>query len=525
MTQTKTKEKREGNGLFEKLKESGEDYNYLFFNPHCSNGQLKEKFSICGNDNEKDSADEDIESLRLIHQIIESSTYPQIKGENQQYAINAFGNNLCYHSGGERILFHFMKYPLRSSQIIRYVQEGVKELVEVKDIKKRVDKNFQELNGVGWINRGRGGSGSNIRYLVKSQTSLEDLVKALESTDSQILRDIRTCFQTNLKNKNLIKGFEISNKEKHILTFDLNKGEIFYSEESFSNRFCTEREVNPTDFIWSYINNEVGEEGNIALEEMSLNGNMLGFINGLASLAQHYEKAGIPYCFPSIHDKGITEIYFKGAVHPLLIGEKDLTLNDIKLNENKNSALIAGAVNGGKTTYAKMTALLTLLGQIGAPVPARESRISPIDKIYTHFARNQSVLSGEGKFVDELNRLRYVLENVTERDLVICDEPCSSAANEDSTKVSLDLLKGLHAIGCPTIYTTHNHSLQNEIAQNSIDYGCTNLYVETKGTKEDPEFTHKIRQGIAGRSYGTKYAEKFLPVFQILDKRGIKIHA
>ena len=272
--------------------------------------------------------------------------------------------------------------------------------------------------------------------------------------------------------------------------------------------------------IWKAIENSLNKSGLESLENIALNGAILGYLNGLANFAQIYNKNNIKYIFPEIHSNGKKELYFKRALNPLLISKNKVIPNNISFDNNSTVQVIAGANNGGKTTYLKTTGLLTVMAQIGAPIPATEARITPFSNIYSHFPKTESVLSGNGRFVDELKRLRLVLENANESTLVLLDEPCAGTSNEDALDVSLDVIYGLQKLGCSTLYSTHLHEIQNRLKDKERYPNCVNMRVEVRGSYEKPIFTHKISKGVAGRSYGATYAKLNLPVDEILKSRG-----
>ncbi len=448
---------------------------------------------------------------------------------------------------GRQLLNYFIRNPITDPKLLVYLQQAVRELSERKDLRKELTDCIESTNGFYTLREFNEIKNDcfRVKAFANSQNATKRIIKILKKAEDGCLTDLRLSLEKNLAGDNLRDALKIASRKNHqinIVGNETGKDEYgFKYQVHFINYvFDSDREIhcfsipddsckrdddkgfNAYEVVWS-AKKEKLDSGVNGLENIAFGGVVLGYLNGLANLVDVYEQHGVKHCFPKINDGERNEIFFRGAVHPFIVG-KNPVANDVNLNTNSSLYLIAGANNGGKTTYAKMIGLLTIMSQLGAPIPAEEARITPVNGVYSHFPKTESVTDDKGKFVDELERLHYILEHATERDLVILDEPCAGTSNEDAYKVSLDVIRGLRAIKCPTVYTTHIHPLQNAITQDNTEYkGCHNLCVETSGTEENPVFTHRIGEGIAGTSYGEAYARNLLPVSQILKKRGIKI--
>jgi len=490
-----------------------------------------------------DLAYEDLEVRRLESLIggwpISSDHYRTID-ELEKKSFKKWGNL------GRSVLGYLIRNPLTTTEAIEYIQRGVQEISEHKELGEKVNRVLTERKGIFQTYESFNDI-ENECYRVNSfgnyQRGLGELSKVLEEANSQSLKDLGRSLDRLLKNNRFSRASKIAQAESHNLeivpgiTIKGGKHESDYPghevryvtkeglaitfHEIADEKLYRGGKFNAYQPIWNAIAKSLTTQGFESLEAIAFDGAVLAFMNGLSGLADVYKNNGIAYTFPTINNSE-GELFFQGAVHPFLL-EKDPTPNDIDLNSKSSLDIVAGANNGGKTTYLKTTGLLTLLSQIGAPIPAKVARISPRANMYTHFPKTESVISGNGRFVDELKRLRHIFEKADKSSLVLLDEPCSGTSDEDAIDVSMDTVEGLQEIGCPTVYSTHLHEIQKRIDSNEEYSNCKNLYVETKGTIQKPKFTHKIKRGIAGKSYGKVHAQKILPIKEILKARRIGV--
>lgn len=135
--------------------------------------------------------------------------------------------------------------------------------------------------------------------------------------------------------------------------------------------------------------------------------------------------------------------------------------------------------------------------------------ISQVDNIYTHFVTADDVTKGEGRYRNELRRLREIFEKATPFSIALIDEPCGGTSVREGGEQSLHILDGFHKIGCPTYFSTHIHEVAEEVDNNGR-YPCAkNLQVEVHENGNGLEFTYRIIPGRAGKSYAVEVAEKY----------------
>ncbi len=235
----------------------------------------------------------------------------------------------------------------------------------------------------------------------------------------------------------------------------------------------------------------------------------LDFYNGFGDYFSKLKKHGFDICRPNVLPKADRKMNVKNARHPLLTQEdhKEIVPNDIYSDPNKNIFVITGPNNGGKTTYAKCVALIQLLAQKGFYVPASSAEVSFVDGIYTHFVAPDDITKGEGRYRNELRRVKEIFENATPYSLVVLDEPCGGTSFEEGQRQSAELFRGFYRLGATTYFTTHMHHLAKEVESNGYDC-AKNLHVECNYKNRRMRYTYKIKEGSSGKSYGQEIAKE-----------------
>ena len=165
------------------------------------------------------------------------------------------------------------------------------------------------------------------------------------------------------------------------------------------------------------------------------------------------------------------------------------------------------------------------MSQKGLFVPAESAEVSFVDGIYTHFVTPDDITKGEGRYRNELIRVKEIFEAATPYSLVILDEPCGGTSYEEGCHQSLVVLDGLHKLGPATYFTTHMHTVAKEV-DGSRYPAAKNLSAECLYDGTKIKYTYKIRPGAAGKSYGEEIARDvgLMPetISQIVSKRAEK---
>jgi DNA mismatch repair protein MutS len=225
---------------------------------------------------------------------------------------------------------------------------------------------------------------------------------------------------------------------------------------------------------------------------------------GFASLAKTNN-----YSYPQIDDS--FELDIKEGRHPVI--EKQLPLgeayiaNDVYLDrETQQIIMITGPNMSGKSAILRQTALIVLLAQIGSFVPAEEARIGLVDKIFTRVGASDNISMGESTFMVEMNETASILNNISERSLVLLDEIGRGTSTYDGISIAWAISEYLHEHPAKpkTLFATHYHEL-NEMTETFTR--IKNFNVAVKELKDNVLFVRKLVEGGSEHSFGIHVAK------------------
>ncbi len=172
--------------------------------------------------------------------------------------------------------------------------------------------------------------------------------------------------------------------------------------------------------------------------------------------------------------------------------------------EDGRVLLITGPNMSGKSTYIRQVALLTLMAQMGSFVPARQATIGLADRIFARVGASDELSRGQSTFMVEMTETARILNNATDRSLVILDEIGRGTSTYDGLSLAWAIVEHLHdEIGGRVLFATHYHELTD--LASSLD-GVRNLSVSVKEWEDKVVFLHKLVQGAADKSYGIHVA-------------------
>jgi DNA mismatch repair protein MutS len=166
--------------------------------------------------------------------------------------------------------------------------------------------------------------------------------------------------------------------------------------------------------------------------------------------------------------------------------------------------LITGPNMAGKSTYIRQVALLTLMAHIGSFIPAKSARIGITDRIFTRVGASDELTRGRSTFMVEMTEAANILNNATDRSLVILDEIGRGTSTYDGVSLAWAITEYLHdQIGCRALFATHYH----ELAQLASKLpGLRNYNVLVQECEGQVVFLHQITAGSADKSYGIHVA-------------------
>ena len=206
-----------------------------------------------------------------------------------------------------------------------------------------------------------------------------------------------------------------------------------------------------------------------------------------------------------------TEIEIKNGRHPVIekqlpIGEEYIA-NDLVLNRSQQQIImITGPNMSGKSAILRQTALIVLLAQMGSYVPAQNARIGVVDKIFTRVGASDNISMGESTFMVEMNETASILNNISERSLVLLDEIGRGTSTYDGISIAWAISEYLHEhpSKAKTLFATHYHEL-NEMTT-TFDR-IKNFNVSVKELKDTIIFLRKLVAGGSNHSFGIHVAK------------------
>ena len=240
---------------------------------------------------------------------------------------------------------------------------------------------------------------------------------------------------------------------------------------------------------------------------MQINCNVLATLDCLLCFAQNALQ--LNYKKPELHTG--TELQLKDSRHPVIEktlphGEEYIP-NDLLLDpETQQIIILTGPNMSGKSALLRQTALITLMAHMGSFVPASQARIPLTDKIFTRVGASDNLSAGESTFLVEMNETASILNNITERSLIILDEIGRGTSTYDGISIAWSIAEFLqHSPSKPkTLFATHYHEL-NEL-ENKFP-GIKNYHITSRELGNKIIFLRKLAPGGSTHSFGIHVAK------------------
>lgn len=241
------------------------------------------------------------------------------------------------------------------------------------------------------------------------------------------------------------------------------------------------------------------------------------------------------YCRPELGNSGVIDI--KDGRHPVIetqlpIGQEYIA-NDVLLDSDEQQIIIITGPNmSGKSALLRQTALIVLMAQIGCYVPARKAKIGVVDKIFTRVGASDNISSGESTFMVEMNETANILNNISDRSLVLLDEIGRGTSTYDGISIAWAITEYLHnQPGCrpKVMFATHYHEL---IDMEDQFERIKNYHISVKEIDNKVIFLRKLTEGGSEHSFGihvarmagmpTTVLKKAQNMLEILEKKSEK---
>lgn len=233
----------------------------------------------------------------------------------------------------------------------------------------------------------------------------------------------------------------------------------------------------------------------------------IAFLDVLSNFAEIADKNS--YIKPNLNDG--FDLKIKDGRHAVIeqqlpIGEQYVS-NNVELNQdNQQIIMITGPNMSGKSALLRQTALITLMAQMGSFVPAKSAELGIIDKVFTRVGASDNISSGESTFMVEMNETASILNNISERSLILLDEIGRGTSTYDGISIAWAIAEFLHQskLKPKTLFATHYHEL-NEMSK-SMER-IKNFNVSIKETKDTILFLRKLVPGGSEHSFGIHVAK------------------
>lgn len=222
------------------------------------------------------------------------------------------------------------------------------------------------------------------------------------------------------------------------------------------------------------------------------------------------------YCRPAVVEDRVLEII--DGKHPVLEQQlgSEFVANDVKFSADDSLMLITGPNMAGKSTYIRQVALIALLAQIGSYVPAKSATIGVLDRLFTRIGASDELHTGQSTFMVEMTETANILNNATDRSLVILDEIGRGTSTLDGLSLAWAIAEHIAAdVHCRALFATHYHEL-TDLAQRFR--GVKNFNVAVREWEDQVVFLHRIVEGGTDRSYGIHVARLAGVPRDVLDR-------
>ncbi|WP_026955997.1 DNA mismatch repair protein MutS [Algoriphagus vanfongensis] len=256
-----------------------------------------------------------------------------------------------------------------------------------------------------------------------------------------------------------------------------------------------------------YFQELVAETGQF-VTQIQQNARIIGTLDALLSFAKVALSNG--YCRPKVSDTETLEI--KDGRHPVIEKQlppgEDYIPNDIYLDHDSQQIIIITGPNmAGKSALLRQTALIVLMAQMGSFVPASFARVGIIDKVFTRVGASDNLSRGESTFMVEMTETASILNNLSDRSLVLMDEIGRGTSTYDGISIAWSIVEYLHNhqnFKAKTLFATHYHEL-NQLTEDFPRIKNFNVSVKEVGNKVI--FMRKLKEGGSEHSFGIHVAQ------------------
>ncbi|MDB4837161.1 DNA mismatch repair protein MutS [Marinomonas sp.] len=242
---------------------------------------------------------------------------------------------------------------------------------------------------------------------------------------------------------------------------------------------------------------------NDSLGELQMASQALAQLDVLNNFAQQADR--LNFTCPDLHNN--SGIHIVGGRHPVVesVISEPFVPNDLDLNRERSLLMITGPNMGGKSTYMRQIALITLLAHTGCFVPAESASISVVDRIFTRMGSSDDLAGGRSTFMVEMTETANILNNASKNSLVLMDEVGRGTSTFDGLSLAWAAVDYLaQELQCYVLFATHYFELTT-LADQLIN--AANVHLTATEYEDEIVFMHKVHEGPASQSYGLQVAQ------------------
>ncbi len=395
-----------------------------------------------------------------------------------------------------------------SSQRLRHIYQNIDELQDLRDLYERAIKDDAStvMRDGGYIKKGYDATLDEYQMLLTDSRSVIDQMQESERERTGI---------KNLKiNYNRVFGYYIEVTRSY---FDLIPDNYIRKQTLIDKERMITPELKDLEYkIISAKDKAVALEQQLFDELLDITAKSYYRIRTTAAaLAEldvfcSFSQVAMEhnYVKPELTEGDELDV-FEGR-HPVVEANLKDSLfvpNDVHLNaSDRRIMIITGPNMGGKSTYMRQVAVITVMAQIGCFVPAKSARVGIVDKIFTRVGASDDLSAGDSTFMVEMKEVSYILQNATPKSLLILDEIGRGTSTLDGMSIAQAVVEHLSQkknLRAKTLFATHYH----ELCDLEKDFeGIVNFNVTVKKRGEQVIFLRKIVPGGADNSYGLEVA-------------------
>ncbi|GHE22286.1 DNA mismatch repair protein MutS [Halomonas urumqiensis] len=238
------------------------------------------------------------------------------------------------------------------------------------------------------------------------------------------------------------------------------------------------------------------------LDALQASGRALATLDVLCAFAERAQA--LDFVRPRLADT--PGIAIQGGRHPVVeqVSDAPFVPNDLRMDDSRRMLVITGPNMGGKSTYMRQAALITLLAHTGSFVPADGAEIGPVDRIFTRIGSSDDLAGGRSTFMVEMTETASILHNASDQSLVLMDEIGRGTSTFDGLSLAWASAEHLTRSRAFTLFATHYFEM-TALAEQAE--GVANVHLTAAEHKDGIVFMHRVEDGPASQSYGLQVAQ------------------